>query len=108
MLKKMLTFDPKQRITAAEALRHPYMQQLHIEEDEPECEPLDEAEFEFEQIELTTEQLKDILYEEILLYHFPMFKKEYEKKKGQKKSLIDHIVKNSNSMKIDPRTDSNN
>lgn len=32
--------------------------------------PVNKMEFEFEKYELTREQLKDMLYEEILLYHF--------------------------------------
>lgn len=58
----MLAFDPNERITADEALRHPYFKDLHIEEDEPDSEQIEEREFEFEEVELTVEQLKDILY----------------------------------------------
>jgi serine/threonine protein kinase len=36
LLKRLLVFDPEKRITAAEALRHPYLADLHLEEDEPE------------------------------------------------------------------------
>lgn len=46
-----------------------------------------------------------MLYEEILLYHSKDFYKEYESKKKQKKSLIDHILKNSNKYNIDPDAD---
>lgn len=31
-------------------------------------------EFEFENLDLNKEQLKDLIYEEIMLYHFPDFK----------------------------------
>ena len=35
LLTKMLTFDPLKRIIVEEALAHPYMKNLHFEEDEP-------------------------------------------------------------------------
>ena len=38
-------------------------------------------EFEFENYpKLTKQQYKDLVYEEILLYHYPEFKKNYENK----------------------------
>jgi mitogen-activated protein kinase 1/3 len=42
---------------------------------------VNQSEFEFEKYEMTREQTKDLLYEEILLYHYPEFKAEYEIKK---------------------------
>ena len=46
-----------------------------------------------------------MLYEEILLYHSKGFYKDYEAKKKDKHSLIDHILKNSNKYNIDPDAD---
>jgi hypothetical protein len=46
---------------------------------------------------MTREQTKDLLYEEILLYHYPEFKAEYEIKKQKGQNLISHIVNNENS-----------
>lgn len=34
LLKKMLVFDPAKRITVAEALAHPFLSELHLEDDE--------------------------------------------------------------------------
>lgn len=58
LLKKLLTFDPEKRITVTEALAHPYLADLHLEEDEPIRESVDYLDFEFEDHNLTTQQLK--------------------------------------------------
>jgi uncharacterized membrane protein SpoIIM required for sporulation len=46
---------------------------------------------------MTREQTKDLLYEEILLYHYPEFRTEYEAKKAKGLSLISHVVNNENA-----------
>jgi len=58
LLKKLLVFDHKKRITVDEALNHPYLEGLHIEDDEPTREPVNPLEFEFEKHRLNGEQLK--------------------------------------------------
>lgn len=75
-------FDPEKRINVTEALAHPYLADLHLEEDEPIRQSVDYLDFEFEDHNLTTQQLKgnpfnysDLLYEEILLYHNKEFYK---------------------------------
>lgn len=35
LLQKMLIFDPEKRITVEQALKHPYLADYHLEEDEP-------------------------------------------------------------------------
>ena len=47
----------------------------------------------------------DLLYEEILLYHYKDFYQAYETKKKNRQSLISHILKNSNANLIDPYAD---
>lgn len=37
LLKKLLVFDPEKRLTAAEALRHPYVANFHDPANEPRC-----------------------------------------------------------------------
>lgn len=65
----MLTFDPTKRITIEEALAHPYMKNLHFEEDEPLGEPVSRFDFDFELYSLKTSEYKELIYEEIMLYH---------------------------------------
>jgi mitogen-activated protein kinase 1/3 len=55
LLKKLLVFDPKKRISVEGALKHPYLKGLHIEEDEPTRGPINPIEFEFEKYKLNGE-----------------------------------------------------
>jgi mitogen-activated protein kinase 1/3 len=61
----MLMFDIKKRSSIDKALEHPYMKNLHFPEDEPIGQVVSKGDFEFEMYDLTKEQLKDLIYEEI-------------------------------------------
>lgn len=66
LMSRMLEFNPKRRITVAEALAHPYFEKLHDIETEPECRaPFD---FTFEQTKMTKPVLQNFMLEEI--YHY--------------------------------------
>ncbi|KAG1865748.1 kinase-like domain-containing protein [Suillus tomentosus] len=69
-LTKTLTFDPKKRITVEEALAHPYLEAYHDPDDEPVAPPLDPEFFEFDlhKDDISREQLKEFLYEEIISF----------------------------------------
>lgn len=51
----MLELDSERRITAVQALAHPYLAQYADPSDEPESEPYDQS---FEDMELPTEKWK--------------------------------------------------
>lgn len=55
LLERMLVLDTDKRITAAEALAHPYFGQYHDPDDEPEAEPYDQS---FESRELLIDEWK--------------------------------------------------
>jgi serine/threonine protein kinase len=99
LLKKIMVFNPQKRITVEEALKHPYLQDLHYPEDEPTREPVPTAEFEFEKFNLSLQQLKDLLYEEILLYHVEDFKKEYMRRVQANESPFKEVLENENALK---------
>uniref|UniRef100_A0A8C6UUB0 mitogen-activated protein kinase n=1 Tax=Neogobius melanostomus TaxID=47308 RepID=A0A8C6UUB0_9GOBI len=70
LLEKMLVLDTDKRITASEALAHPYFAQYHDPEDEPEAEPYDQS---FESRELEIDEWKRLTYEEVLSFEPPQF-----------------------------------
>lgn len=55
LLKKMLVVAPEQRITVVEALEHPFFEEFHDPEDEPEAERLHPYDFDFELYDLTAD-----------------------------------------------------
>uniref|UniRef100_A0A3B4A511 mitogen-activated protein kinase n=1 Tax=Periophthalmus magnuspinnatus TaxID=409849 RepID=A0A3B4A511_9GOBI len=70
LLEKMLVLDTDKRITASEALAHPYFSQYHDPDDEPEAEPYDQS---FESRELEIEEWKRLTYEEVVSFEPPQF-----------------------------------
>ena len=83
LVRRMLEFSQTKRITVEEALAHPYLERLHCPEDEPAANLLSAYDFLFENDTLTIERAKELVYEEILLYHFPEKQREYEQRKRQ-------------------------
>ncbi|KAI4388239.1 hypothetical protein MLD38_000586 [Melastoma candidum] len=76
LLQRLLAFDAKDRPTAAEALADPYFKGLSKLEREPSCSLLSKSEFEFERRRVTKEDVRELLYQEILEYH-PQLRKDY-------------------------------
>ncbi|KAJ1762548.1 MAPK protein hog1 [Coemansia sp. RSA 1935] len=64
LLEKMLVFDPRKRITATEALAHPYLETYHDEADEPGAESV--FDWSFNDADLPVEEWKVMMYNEIL------------------------------------------
>ena len=67
IISRMLTWDPSKRITADEAVEHPYFEKLHDPFDEPVTYPIDD--FDFERSDVTMEQMRREVWSEILHYH---------------------------------------
>ena len=63
LLSKMLQINPRKRITVQEALEHPFMAQLHSEEDEPIAEH--SFDFSFEDEKLNRIRLQELIWEEV-------------------------------------------
>ncbi|GER32348.1 mitogen-activated protein kinase [Striga asiatica] len=78
LLERMLAFDPKDRPTAEEALADPYFRNLARVEREPSAQPVTKMEFEFERRRITKEDVRELIYREILEYHPKMLKEHLE------------------------------
>ncbi|KAL3508973.1 hypothetical protein ACH5RR_028374 [Cinchona calisaya] len=76
LLERLLAFDPKDRPTAAEVLADPYFKGLAKVEREPSCLPISKMEFEFERRRVTKEDVRELIFREILEYH-PQLLKDY-------------------------------
>lgn len=66
LISKMLVYSPKKRITADEALLHPFFIDLYDEEDDKTAKLFD---FSFEKSIKTTEDVQKMIFEEILKLH---------------------------------------
>lgn len=67
LAEKMLVFDPSKRITVEEALNHPFLSSLHEINEEPTCaSPFD---FGFEQLSLSEEDIKELIWMESLNFN---------------------------------------
>ena len=66
-INKLLQWKPENRMTVDEALEHPFMAKLHDPFDEPISFPLDS--FEFETPDITIDELKFVLWNEIVKRH---------------------------------------
>ncbi|KAI3969385.1 hypothetical protein MKX01_019946 [Papaver californicum] len=76
LLERLLAFDPKDRPTAAEALGDPYFRGLAKVEREPSCQAISKLEFEFERRRVSKEDIRELIFHEILEYH-PQLLKDY-------------------------------
>ncbi|EAX93935.1 CMGC family protein kinase [Trichomonas vaginalis G3] len=72
LISKMLTWDPRKRITVLDALEHPFLDEYHDPVDEPSAFPMDG--FEFDREDITMEEIRETLWREILRFH-PEFAK---------------------------------
>lgn len=68
LLENMLVLDAEERVTAAEALMHPYFEPIHDPEEEIEAEKYDDT---FDNMDLPLDEWKRITYKEILNFKPP-------------------------------------
>ncbi|PSR84692.1 Mitogen-activated protein kinase [Actinidia chinensis var. chinensis] len=77
LLERLLAFDPKDRPSAEEvALGDPYFSGLSNVDREPSTQPISKLEFEFERRKLAKDDVRELIYREILEYH-PQMLQEY-------------------------------
>ncbi|XP_027096925.1 mitogen-activated protein kinase 9 [Coffea arabica] len=76
LLERLIAFDPRDRISAEEALADPYFYGLANVEEEPSTHPISKFEFAFERRKLSKDDVRELIYREILEYH-PQMLQEY-------------------------------
>ncbi|KAF3455082.1 hypothetical protein FNV43_RR05530 [Rhamnella rubrinervis] len=67
LAEKMLVFDPCKRISVEGALNHPFLSSLHEINEEPTC--MSHFVFDFEQITLNEEEIKELIWRESLNFN---------------------------------------
>jgi len=67
LMQRMLTFDPRKRITVADALAHPWLKDLHNEAEEPSA-PV-RFDLDFEDQYMSDQMVRDKVWAEVLQYH---------------------------------------
>ncbi|XP_074307312.1 mitogen-activated protein kinase 16 [Silene latifolia] len=96
LLERMLAFDPKDRPTAEEALADPYFRGLAKVEREPSAQPVTKMEFEFERRRVSKDDVRELIYREILEYHPKMLRESLDGSEPTSfmyPSAVDHFKK---------------
>lgn len=72
--------DPKNRFTVEQCLSHPYLEAYHDPDDEPVAAPLVPGFFDFDlkKDDITREELKQLLYDEIMSFRMAPLSSQYE------------------------------
>lgn len=105
LLTKMLEYDPAKRITIEQALEHEFIGDLHYEPDEPTTTPVSAFDFDFENYDLSIEDIKSLIYEEIMLYHSKKAQKKYlANKKKYPKGMLHTLLKKDSAVPSSSQT----
>lgn len=92
LLGRMLSFDPRTRITVDEALQHPYLSIWHDPADEPVC--TEKFDFSFESIN-EMEDLREMVINEVCNFRnfvrIPLMEEQQENQKRQEQELVEQL-----------------
>lgn len=69
LLDHLLCFDPDKRYTVEQALKHPYLEELHCEDDEPINDTFDAHEFYYEYLKTTKDDLRILIHQEVVNHY---------------------------------------
>eukprot|EP00403_Amphidinium_massartii_P000743 CAMPEP_0178379650 /NCGR_PEP_ID=MMETSP0689_2-20121128/5054_1 /TAXON_ID=160604 /ORGANISM="Amphidinium massartii, Strain CS-259" /LENGTH=403 /DNA_ID=CAMNT_0019999763 /DNA_START=41 /DNA_END=1252 /DNA_ORIENTATION=+ len=92
VLHKTLLFNPDDRHTVTHLLQHNYLAQLHCPEDEPDREPLDSTDFEFERRKIDLHAMRQEIFLEALNY-YPQRRAQYleeQRRSGKRYNIANY------------------
>jgi len=72
LIKKVMTYDPDERLTALEVLKHPFFEELYDPEEDESIvygDPVQYYDFEFESYSLEKDIIKELILDEIIMYN---------------------------------------
>jgi serine/threonine protein kinase len=101
LLDKLLAFNPKKRISVADALKHPYFKSLQRDlpdQGKESCPPFD---FSWEKKNLDDHRIQDLMWEEIFHYRPDLLE---ERKRGIESGAI-HPYEKPRAAEKDPKKD---
>lgn len=88
LLSRLLAFDPAARPTAEEALADPYFAGLASPAREPAAAPVSKLAFEFERRKLSPDDVRELIYREILEYHPQMLAEHLAGNQGRQANFL--------------------
>lgn len=90
ILELMLSFDPKKRPSPAQALEHPFLKPLRNTNKEPSREPVSKLDFGFEFKKMQIEEVRKLIYREVLEYHPEVLKERISR--GDDLSTMNYVI----------------
>lgn len=94
LIKKLLAFDPLERLTAGQALAHPWFALTRRIGEEKACRPLVDFDFDFEKFDLTKSVAYDLIKDEICLYYSQEASSYYSRvKQSRPEGILELIFK---------------
>jgi serine/threonine protein kinase len=72
LVKKLMTYDPAERLTSLEVLKHPFFEELYDPQDDQSIiygDPVQYYDFEFESYTLEKDILRELLLDEVIMYN---------------------------------------
>ena len=105
LISKLMTYNPKERLTAKQVLEHPFLQELYdpLHDDQIiEGEPVRYYDFEFEQYTINKDIVKELIIDEIIMANSKEARKvNRELREKHKKGVLEFIYERQDKPKKD-------
>jgi mitogen-activated protein kinase 1/3 len=86
LVSKLLVFDPSARLTASEALRHPFFKKFYVESFVRQTSiAITKFDYEFEKLTRTKDSIADLIFREVLYFRPGVLQEKFKTEKRLKK-----------------------